>query len=197
MKCVTDEVGDSQLFEDPIWYNYNESLSKFVDAANKDISTSNISDKPKTLVKTKGLLRKNKKVNIYNISKQQMELSFSEDKTMLILGAAGTGKTVLTKLKILEHSTKNQGHRISVFVRENMVREYEEFISDNTTDSERRNIFVHSMSNSKMLEEILESELSQGSNIFIDDAQHFYQFQRMFGSAKIKISLRKTAYLFA
>ena len=101
---------------------------------------------------------------------------------MLVLGAAGTGKTIVTKLKLLEKILgARDKERIALFVPENMLQEYKLFFEENATGKQKRKVHIefYSLSNQDFIE-LLKFELEKGSNIFIDDSQHFYQFQRMF-----------------
>ena len=143
-------------------------------------------------------LRKNR---LYNLTPQQMELLASNKKTILMIGAAGTGKTIMTKLKILKQlrllccracartdKTVMSMEEIVVFVPENMINEYKQFVENNAPDTlgtgenkEDLRSFIHfySLSREDYLEN-LRVALQRGVSILIDDSQHFYQFQRMF-----------------
>ena len=77
---------------------------------------------------------------------------------------------------------------IVVFVPENMINEYEQFVENNAPDTlgtgenkEDLRSFIHfySLSREDYLEN-LRVALQRGVSILIDDSQHFYQFQRMF-----------------
>ena len=128
-------------------------------------------------------LRKNR---LYNLTPQQLELLANSKKTILVLGAAGTGKTIITKLKLLDHLRncwENQEiGQTAVFVPENMIKEYEEFIRDNEPgilENFKEKLHFYSLSKNDFIEN-LKGELKAGASIFMDDSQHFYQFQRMF-----------------
>ena len=132
-------------------------------------------------------LRKNR---LYNLTPQQLELLANSKKTILVLGAAGTGKTIITKLKLLDHLRncwENQEiGQTAVFVPENMIKEYEEFIRDNEPEileNFKEKLHFYSLSKNDFIEN-LKGELKAGASIFMDDSQHFYQFQRMFSLIK-------------
>ena len=126
---------------------------------------------------------------LYNVTPQQLHLIESERKSYLILGAAGTGKTIVTKIKLLNHiKCGREKGTTALFVPENMIQEYQQFLEDNAlyiaSDGKspildmKSVIRIHSLSTDYIRN--LREELKAGSNIFIDDSQHFYQFQRMF-----------------
>ena len=142
-----------------------------------------------------------RKTQLSNLSPQQLELLETRKKTILLLGAAGTGKTLVTKLKLLNHlqdlcelSGDQQANdipiqkKVAVFVPENMLKEYEQFIEENidqhleiqTGNRGWRSILqFYSLSRNDYLDN-LKVALQAGASIFIADSQHFYQFQRMF-----------------
>ena len=135
-------------------------------------------------------LRKNR---LYNLTPQQLELLVSIRKTTLLIGAAGTGKTIITKLKLLEHMRNQQKlgqasdgpekfGETAIFVPDNMIQEYMQFIEDNEPDiyeNFKHKLHFYSISKDDYIEN-MRIALRTGASIFMDDSQHFYQFQRMF-----------------
>ncbi len=94
----------------------------------------------------------------------------------IISGPAGVGKTLLAKFKILE--MVNRGEFCAVFVPENLKNEYDDFLRQNIANHlELKNLY---RSTSMSAGEINLKEIITGENIFIDDSQHFYRYQRLF-----------------
>ena len=174
------------------------SHKELMETVAKSLFHSKIStDRPITLVPVKqneGILRVNDSYLIYDMTEQQVDLLTSTQTTNLILGPAGTGKTLLTKFRILQKLLKDSTKSIAIFVPENMIEEYKMFIHWNAQLMElsnSANISFYTISNrERFLSELL-NELRKGAGIFMDDSQHMYQFQEIFKSPEIKSELIK------
>ena len=144
------------------------------------VAHADIEMKRPYVLKKFGARFKVKKSHLYNLTPQQLELLELRKKTVLVLGAAGTGKTIITKLKLLELLLESKEHeRIAIFIPENMRAEYRSFLEENTSCLKEEQVNLYSLSGDDFIRNLL-MELQAGANIFIDDSQHFYQFQRMF-----------------
>ena len=122
---------------------------------------------------------------LYNLTPQQYEFLQSDEKTVLLLGAAGTGKTLVTKFKLLKHLRMFPEERTAVFVAQNMLEEYKKFVEKNMECSIATHPIFYSLSNSNIFLETLMRELHEGSHIFIEDSQYFYRFQQIFCSSDV------------
>ncbi len=114
-------------------------------------------------------------IGVYNLTPKQFQLQESKElRKCLINGFAGTGKTILAKIKIVE--LLNKGEKCTAFVPFNMKSEFEELI-----DRKKQFLSVFTLTE-KSVKTIFLQHLNEGRNIFIDDAQHFYMIQHFFSS---------------
>ena len=149
---------------------------------------------------------------VYCLTLEQNKLLESTNKTILILGPAGAGKTIITKLKLLKRlqeylkcqkagACASSVGEIAVFVPENMIEEYNDFINMNMQlEKKEGNYFSQgqtvnkiikyfSLSNTDDFINNLQMALEAGFDIFIDDSQHFYEFQRMLARCREKLQI--------
>ena len=159
-----------------------------------DLIKKSITEEPSNL-QGKQLVWKEETTLLYNLTPQQYDVIHTEKKSVLLLGAAGTGKTIVTKLKIRK-LVKAISCKVAVFVPQNMMHKYEEFVQNNVKKEYHNSIKVHSLSNEKDFKRSMEDALREGAHVLIDDGQHFYQFQFLFSSPELveKLKTWRTTY---
>ena len=167
----------------------SETLADKINELEKIITMADFEETPVILIGPEVVLEQTQHI-LYNMTPRQYELLLSLETTHLIIGAAGTGKTLVTKFRLLKHVKQYSGERTVLFVPLNMIDEYRDFLNLNAREAGSC-VWIFSLSNLTSFIELLKKELEKGSHIFIDDAQHFYELQRIFSCPEMVAALNE------